>query len=244
MAAQGEQDRPIGFAGLEAFATPVEQAIQRAERIAAGPPPAPALVEPPAQPERGPPIATHRDLGGLGKAAAGLKSLGVIAGGIILIVIIKGGLAGLFHSGSSSSSTYTPPPAEYSAPDYSPGEVASGGSGAAAPEIEVNGSADTTSIEAPAPNSDTIGRTMPELRYCLAAKIKLEAGDARAEELKLSDPSAFDRAVEPFNNAVSDYNARCGSFKYRESDLTLARDQVEARRSEFEAEGRELVEQP
>jgi hypothetical protein len=69
-----------------------------------------------------------------------------------------------------------------------------------------------------------------QIRYCLAEKIRIES-----MRHYLDDDS--DEAVDAFNGFVGDFNARCGSYRYRSGALESARLDVEARRSQLVAEG-------
>lgn len=66
--------------------------------------------------------------------------------------------------------------------------------------------------------------TLPQLRWCLREKIRLETMRALANNNK---------AIAEFNAMVDDYNARCGSFRYRQSDMLKAESDVEAMRSKI-----------
>jgi hypothetical protein len=72
---------------------------------------------------------------------------------------------------------------------------------------------------------------MPQLRYCTAENIRLDAA-------KVVINSYSDTDIDRFNALVADYNSRCGQFKYRRGTLESARSEVEQHRSEVEAEGR------
>lgn len=71
-----------------------------------------------------------------------------------------------------------------------------------------------------------------QLRYCLAEDIRLESAKAAVNNY-------IDSHVDRFNGMVSDYNSRCGQFRYRKGALESARSEVERYRSDLQAEGRE-----
>ncbi len=83
--------------------------------------------------------------------------------------------------------------------------------------------------------------TVPEIRYCLAEDIRINAADAEMERIRSIDGDKYNRNVEPFNAAIADYNRFCASSQYQQSDKSLAESQVEAQRSALEAEGRARV---
>ena len=70
-----------------------------------------------------------------------------------------------------------------------------------------------------------------QLRYCLAEDIRLESA-------KKAVNSYIDAHVDRFNGMVSDYNSRCGQFRYRKGALESARSEVERYRADLQTEGR------
>jgi len=79
-------------------------------------------------------------------------------------------------------------------------------------------------------NGNTL--SMPQLRYCVAEKIRLDAAETILDRY-------VSTAVDRFNAFVSDYNNRCGEFRYRRGALDSARSEVEKYRLTIQAEGRE-----
>lgn len=71
-----------------------------------------------------------------------------------------------------------------------------------------------------------------QLRYCLAEDIRLESAKAAVNNY-------IDSHVDRFNGMVSDYNSRCGQFRYRKGALESARGEVERFRTELQSQGRE-----
>lgn len=73
-----------------------------------------------------------------------------------------------------------------------------------------------------------------QIRYCLAEEIRISAA-----ELVVNDynPVQIDR----FNAMVSDYNSRCGQYRYLDSSMNVARSDVEAYRAELEQAGRDSI---
>lgn len=61
-----------------------------------------------------------------------------------------------------------------------------------------------------------------EIRYCLAEEIRLEALEPRI---------TANSQIDAFNSLVSDYNSRCGSYRYRQGGLAGARRAIEPYRS-------------
>ena len=69
-----------------------------------------------------------------------------------------------------------------------------------------------------------------QLRYCLAEDIRLESAKATVNNY-------IDSHVDRFNGMVSDYNSRCGQFRYRKGALESARGEVERFRTEISVRG-------
>ena len=70
-----------------------------------------------------------------------------------------------------------------------------------------------------------------QIRYCLAEDIRMNAAKSVVD-------SYNDSEVDRFNMMVTDYNSRCGSFRYRSGALESARRDVEPYRSQLIEEGR------
>ena len=87
----------------------------------------------------------------------------------------------------------------------------------------------------PTEEKPSVGRnnvlSTPQIRYCLAEKIRLDATESVIN-------TYVDADVNRFNGYVGDYNSRCGEFRYRQGALESARSDVESFRSQLQAEGR------
>jgi peptidoglycan hydrolase-like protein with peptidoglycan-binding domain len=81
------------------------------------------------------------------------------------------------------------------------------------------------------PAGTNIVLSSAQLRYCLAEDIRLESAKAVVNNY-------IDAHVDRFNGMVSDYNNRCGQFRYRKGALESARSEVERYRADLQAEGR------
>ena len=85
--------------------------------------------------------------------------------------------------------------------------------------------------EARPPVGDNNVLSITQLHYCLAEDIRLEGARSSVDN--------YDGAeVDRFNAMISDYNIRCGSFRYRVGDLERARRAVETFRAQYVSEGR------
>lgn len=101
---------------------------------------------------------------------------------------------------------------------------------------------------APTPPDDGETETMPpvgrenmftrsNLRYCLYMRARLAAVRDEVESGRGDD------IVDAFNGAVDDYNSRCGSFRYRMTDMTAVQSEVSFSRATLTAQGRSLIEE-
>lgn len=70
-----------------------------------------------------------------------------------------------------------------------------------------------------------------QIRHCLSEDIRMEAAKSVLNNYSDTD-------VDQFNAMVSDYNSRCGSFRYRSGTLESARRDIEPYRSQLQSEGR------
>ena len=73
--------------------------------------------------------------------------------------------------------------------------------------------------------------SIAQIRYCLAEEIRMEGAESALD-------NRVSRDVRRFNELVTDYNSRCGRFRYREGTLERARREIEPNRRQIEAEGR------
>ena len=119
----------------------------------------------------------------------------------------------------STSPTYTPAPESQSAPSTTPAWQP--------PAVQQS----NRPTEEPPPVGNGLSLSMPQLRYCTAENIRLDAA-------KVVISSYSDTDIDRFNALVADYNSRCGQFRYRRGTLESAQSEVEQHRSEIEVEGR------
>jgi hypothetical protein len=69
-----------------------------------------------------------------------------------------------------------------------------------------------------------------QIRYCLSESIRIDG-------MKRVVNNYSESSVSAFNYYVSDYNARCSSFRYRSGLLETVRSEVNSRRAKLESEG-------
>jgi TonB family protein len=74
--------------------------------------------------------------------------------------------------------------------------------------------------------------TAPQIRYCLAESIRIEAV---RRALDRREPES----VEEFNARVADFNSRCASYRFYESEMFFVKREVQDHRTRLQAEARE-----
>jgi hypothetical protein len=88
---------------------------------------------------------------------------------------------------------------------------------------------------APTEERPNVGRnnvlTIPQIRYCLAEKIRIDASESHIDRYNQAE-------VNRFNRYITDYNSRCGEYRYRQGALARARDDIEPFRAELQNDGR------
>ena len=76
------------------------------------------------------------------------------------------------------------------------------------------------------PVGDSNLLSVAQIRWCLRESIRIEV---------LREMLRTNSQVERFNSIVSDYNSRCGSYRYREETLVRAQREVERLRTQIAA---------
>lgn len=140
---------------------------------------------------------------------------------------VFGGIAALFvfwmigNSGKQTNPPYSPPPT-YETP--TPARVAPA-SPTPVPKAIVP-STPSVSGEKP-PIGDGFVFNREQMRYCLTEKIRIDAVE------KIVNGSRS-HEVDQFNAIVTDYNGRCGHFKYRRGLLESVKSEVNSQQAEIE----------
>lgn len=230
---QDRKDGTKGFAGLSSLvsdvdASPVDAGGPSATRPSSGarpataapaPEPAQPRSQPQAQPQPKPQAQTTYQApaqpAGIGSGGKWLIGIAVVVGLIWLVSLSdkkSSGTSPSYPSATTSSSTVTSPPV-WQQPT------------APAPEPS------RPTEETPPVGSGSV-LTAPQIRYCTAENIRL---DAAKEVINQYNDSDIDR----FNALVADYNSRCSNFRYRKGALESARSEVERFRSDYVAQGRQ-----
>lgn len=136
-------------------------------------------------------------------------------GGAILFVIIAA------NSNESSTVESAPVATEEIAPAEEAMPVDAAAVDAAAPAEEEYSSQEQFYAQ-PSIGHDNI-LSISEIRYCLANNIKITAIQEKIDETS-------NYQIDKINEMVEDHNARCGSYRYRESTYSTAVSQVEEER--------------
>lgn len=154
-----------------------------------------------------------------------------LVGGIVIVTILaafassqKGPEptpAGATPAPADTTASYTPPP-----PPPPPDPVVAPAPVPASPlvpEVAVRPS----EVKPPVGTANVL--TIYQIRYCVAEKIRMEAGQRAMDRTSAN-------AIESYNAAVRDFNSRCASFQYHGNDVETARAEVEGFRGEIEIE--------
>jgi hypothetical protein len=129
--------------------------------------------------------------------------LWVLAGCIIFVIWAANQDGGSGRTTGSSSTTYSPP-------TYTPPSTSRRESTPSLPTLSVP------------PVGTYHVHSAAEIRYCLAADIRIEA---------LRPHMTTNTQIDAFNGIISDYNSRCGNYRYREGTIERARRDIEPYRS-------------
>ncbi len=87
------------------------------------------------------------------------------------------------------------------------------------------------------PVGEGLGLSTAQLRYCLAQGARIDGGRKAVDTTSGAE-------INRFNSLVEDYNARCSKFRYYPSAMQAVKAEVEARRTDLEAEGAALMVSP
>jgi len=123
----------------------------------------------------------------------------------------------------ATTHSFPPPPSSSSTPASPPAWQA---------PAEIVQAPSRPSEETPPVGSGNV-LTSPQIRYCTAQNIRLDAANEAVNQYNDSD-------IDRFNALVADYNSRCSNFRYRKGALESARSEVERFRSDYQAQGRQL----
>ncbi len=211
----GNDRSPKGFAGLSSQVSDIDAEIAHANSLAPVPSP---VVQRAGRSERPLRLDEQPEDQSPENSASSVKPVVWWGIGAAILGVIW------FASQSGTGPASSSPPAEY-ADEQSPPEITFEGQAPAVPQA--------LSEERP-PVGYGLEHSVGQIRYCLAEKIRISA----AEPVVNGYNSA---QVDRFNAMVSDYNSRCGQYRYLDSSMNLARSDVEAHRAELEKAGRDLI---
>jgi hypothetical protein len=231
---QDRKDSTKGFAGLSSLVSDVDASSvaaggpstarpssSGARPATAAPVPVPAQprsqpqVQPQAKPQAQTTYQAPEQPTGISAGAKWLLGISVVFGLIWLVSLLdkeSSGTSPSYSSATTSSAATTSPPVwqQPAAPAPAPSRPTE---------------------ETPPVGSGSV-LTAPQIRYCTAESIRLDAANEAINQYNDSD-------VDRFNTLVADYNSRCSNFRYREGALEIARSEVERFRSDYVAQGRQ-----
>ena len=224
----GDDKTNVGFSGLSSLASYVDEAVaKRSGRTGQsggprdtqrqGPPQSrPRTVAP--TPKREPPPKSEQEVVASGtfrtspSSSAGAKWL------LVLGLVGIGALVWLYNvvqediPGASRTPTYTPASPSPPSPSYAPSP---------APETQVS---DLEFSKPPVGTNHVL--SVEQIRWCLREDIRIEV---------LRPLPTTNAQIDQFNVVVSDYNSRCGSYRYRQGTLMRAQRDVERARAQIVA---------
>lgn len=140
-----------------------------------------------------------------------------------------------YDTSASPSYDYPSDPIEVTAPanvtgGTSDAAVAASEATAAAPYADDAGASQIETPPAPYQTYRTV--SISELRYCLRQKARLES----VQNEQMSNPQ-----IDRFNSAIEDYNSRCGSFRYRDSDMDTVNSEMANDQTNIRAEAQDII---
>lgn len=232
-----EKKSPKGFAGLDDLVSDVEvkppqlTAPLRPTAQAMQPTPySPPPSSPPTQPRAEPTEPRQLPPKPSGLSAGWVWTICI--GGVIVLANVFGG--------KSNSNTYTPP-----APVYEPPATTYTPPAPVYQATEPTYTPPAPVYEPPSPVQSFESQPMPgtdnvlnesEIRYCLSQKIRIQGWEPNVNTSSQS-------SVDAFNWAISDFNSRCGSYRYRTQVMDRVRSEVNSRSTDLRFEGVNLATQ-
>ena len=174
---------------------------------------------------------------------------GVFAAIILAIIVANdnSNSGSSYDTSASTSYDYPSDPIEVTAPANVTGNTADAAAAAAAAAAS-DAAAAASEAPAAAPYADDAGSSqietppapyqtyrtvsVSELRYCKRQKARLEA----VQNEQMSNPQ-----IDRFNSAIEDYNSRCGSFRYRDSDMDTVNREMANDQTNIRAEAQDII---
>lgn len=147
-----------------------------------------------------------------------------------------GAVIGVFWVLSESGNKSTPPSPTYTPSPQPPVTSSPAPSWQPPPAAPRPQTPSRPSEEKPPVGTDLV-LSVPQIRYCVAEDIRLDAAKGVINNY-------VEAEVDRFNAMVADYNSRCGSYRYRRGALESARGDIEPYRSQLQAEGRSRFARP
>ena len=213
-----------GFSGLSDLASevsgiddsinsdPKAEAKPSTPKLAPQPQREAAPSEPEQKPKNSPPPVETVSTGNNEGTSGGKWILGVIGFFFVIFLINNAGQ-------STKKPSYTQPSSSqsYSSPQSNP-----------APVVQAPSTVQSAGLQYTKPSigSNNV-LSVPEIRWCIREGIRIEA---------MRDIIDNNAGIDEFNGIVSDYNSRCGSYRYRQGSQSRAEHDVKAYRSQIVSE--------
>ena len=210
----------MGFSGLSSLASEVEEAVvaEQAGRRDQADRAADRQVEPqsraPTATKRGPLPQSDQEVVASGMSrtptsrSTGARWFwGLLVGVAVVIILIN--VAQEDNNGPSTASSQKPPASSAS-------DAPSGTRRAQIPELEFSRP----------PVGDNNVLSVAQIRWCLREDIRIGV---------LRPLPTSNAQIDQFNAVVTDYNSRCGSYRYRQATMTRAQREVERARAQIVA---------
>ena len=234
-----------GFSGLDSMLSDVDETIASLPKAKA-----PEITQ------RDSPVEDRKQSDGVGSSDEALpgnfSTSGKWFAGILVAAILFGLVFGNVSHKDAPATVYQPAPEPPPVPAIAPAPVQSPSqnehvnSNAIIPPGTILGQAPSRreqvkstpspvvpfvpAIEKPPVGTDLVLSTA-QMRYCITEKIKVSA-------IKPVLNRYASKEVDDFNAMISDFNSRCGSYRYREGTLEGIRSEVESRRGSIEHEAK------
>lgn len=221
-----KESEPKGFAGFDSLVSNVDKDIAEAKRAATHVPTPESKANTQERPQASPPEASAEPASWQSGAKPSGDSGKVwwwVAGVALFFFWVIGNQDNKKSAGSAPDTSTAQP-------------LAPSASGTAAASILdglISPNASDWNEEKPPTGVDRV-LGYAQIRYCVAEDIRLKTMEGLINQYA-------DVEVDGFNAYVSDYNSRCGKYRYRSGSLESVQRAAAGHRSMFEAEGRQRV---
>jgi hypothetical protein len=247
MSAESKDSEPIGFAGLDSMVTDISRELESIEMKA-------LELEDKAKAHKAASLAKEakdtKEAGSPSPKRSRNKRWIWLAAGVVVVAFMLS-VFGIKRDEYPPSVVAPPVPTIVDRKGVAPSEPSMSNEGATFEKLDgkanaserqgQNRSDSTTAqasssglVEVKPPTGSGMRFDDGQIRYCLSQNVRL---DSIKEEVNKYSQLEIDN----FNELVSDYNARCGNFKYRRGDMSRIKQEVAKRNPMLMAEGKRIV---